>query len=136
MEKAEKEYEEEQFKIEAQKKEISNEKKILADNIEKADEALDKAYNEYNIAKDKVNELMKESDDKINLIVEEYNEKMSSILDPAKKAIKDAQENKYKALSEFNDKFGVYNVRYTGDRAYKEFQRVSSWINDIFNRMF
>lgn len=125
---------ENQIKEETQK--ASKEKKIISNKIEEADKNLDLAYNDYEIAKNKVKELLKESDNKIKDILDEYNNKAMEILNPAKQAIKTAQEEKFKALSEFNKKFGTYTINYTGDKAYNEYKRISSWINEMFNRFF
>ena len=41
-------------------------------------------------------------------------------MEPAKKAVSDAEKAKYKAIKEFNDSYGAYQVTYTGARAAEE----------------
>ena len=123
---AEIQYQKEKEEEEARKKEtalnISKEKKELANAVELAESALTKAYDDYEIAKEEVRKILEES-----------NQKALDILTPAKENIKKAQEERYKAISAFNNKFGIYTTTYSGDRAWKEFKRATSWINDIFN---
>ena len=122
---AEKKYTEEKEAEEAKKKELANsvskEKKELSIAIEAAESNLNKAYDDYEVAKEEVRKILEES-----------NQKALDILNPAKEAIKKAQEEKYQAISVFNKRFGLYTTQYTGDRAYKELKRATSWINDLF----
>ena len=123
---AETQYKKEQEQKDIAKKEkalmVSKEKKELATVVENAELALTKAYDEYEIAKEEVRKILEES-----------NQKAMDILNPAKENIKKAQEEKYKAISAFNKRFGFYTTTYSGDRAYKELKRATSWINDVFD---
>ena len=125
---AENEYKEKQAKLEEEKKSkvslVSKEKKELADAVAKAEAKVSEAYENYEIAKAKVREILEKS-----------NEDALAILNPAKQAIKDAQKERYTAISEFNKKFCVYTAQYTGNRAYEEFRRATSWVEDFFNGM-
>lgn len=126
---AEKIYKDEQVKRDLEKREkaslISKEKKELADAIESAEAKVSKAYENYEIAKEKVKEILEKS-----------NKEALSILNPAKQEIKDAQKERYTAISEFNKKFGTYTKQYTGTKAYEEFKRATSWIEDFLNNWF
>lgn len=99
---------------------VSAEKKALSKNIESAEEALDKAYQDYDIAKEEAQKVINEAYDKAK-----------EILTPAKEAVQEAQKAKYNAISEFSDKYGCYTTVLTGSKAYDEFKRTV----DIFNRM-
>lgn len=118
--KAEKE-EEEKSKMLA----VSKEKKELANAIETADANLNKAYEEYELAQKEAKKIMDEAIQKSN-----------EILTPAKENIKNAQVEKYKAISAFNKKYGTYTTTYTGDKAYNEFRRTSDWIDNLFSKFF
>ena len=112
-------------KQEAEKQElkkISNDKKALAKKVEEADDILQDAYNKYALAKENCAKILEEAKLEIN-----------ELLEPAKKAIQDAQKQKYEAIAEFNKKYGVYSTIYTGDKAYTELQRVRNFMDDIFN---
>lgn len=124
---AEKEFNEKKEAAEAERKAkaalVSKEKKELSDAVEAAESKLSKAYEEYDLAKEEVKKILEES-----------NQKALEILNPAKEAIREAQRERYTAISEFNKKYGIYTAQYTGDRAFKEFKRATSWIEDFFNR--
>ena len=103
-------------------------KKDLADRVQKCEEKVNEARALYSVAQEKVKELSKK-----------YLEDIDDILNPAKKAVKDAEQEKYKALKEFNDAYGVYRVSYSGkkaaeefDRAIKEFNNTNRFFNDFF----
>ena len=104
-------------------KEVSQKsvKKQLLTNIDSCRNAVDKAYSDYEIAKDKAAKILEES-----------NKQVEDILNPAKDNIKKAQEAWYKAIDEFNNKFGPYVLYYTGERAAKEYVRLNHIFNDIF----
>ena len=124
---AEKEFNEKKEAAEAERKAkaalVSKEKKELSDAVEAAESKLSKAYEEYDLAKEEVKKILEES-----------NQKALDILNPAKEAIREAQKERYTAISEFNKKYGIYTAQYTGDRAFKEFKRATNWIEDFFNR--
>ena len=84
-------------------------RKELAANVDKADAALKQAKADYDIAKQQVEELSKS-----------YLEAVDAVMEPAKKAVSDAEKAKYKAIKEFNDSYGAYQVTYTGARAAEE----------------
>lgn len=105
-----------------EQREISAEKKRLSKAIEEADVAIETAKENYCKAQEEATKITEEAQQKIN-----------ELLTPAKTAINNAHEQKFKLLSEFNKKFGSYTITYTGDKAYNEFKRATDWINDIFN---
>ena len=125
MEKERKQYDkeiEERNKISLQKKELSN-------KVESAREELDKALEEYEEAKKKAQK-----------IVEDARKQAREILEPSEKKIAKCREDKYKALVEFNNRFGAYNVKYTGENARKEYDRwrkeIDSSFDDFFKNFF
>lgn len=128
-ESAEEEYLKKQQKEEAEKKAkaalVSKEKKELSDAVDLAEANLSKAYENYDLVKEEVRK-----------IIEESNKKALDILNPAKEAIKAAQKEKYTAISNFNKKYGTYTAQYTGDKAYKEFKRSLSWLEDYLNTLW
>lgn len=106
-----------------EEKKVSDKKKKLAAAIEEADKNLDKAYEDYEEAKKKC-----------QIILEESNERMTAILDEAKENLAIAQEEKTNALMEFNKEFGAFKVSYTGERADKEWERISRIFPSLFFR--
>ena len=100
-------------------------KKQLATEVEAADEALKEAYANYESAKTKVEELSKK-----------YLSEVNEILEPAQKAVKDAEKNRYEAIRRFNDTYGAYQVTYTGARAADEMMKAISNINNRASKLF
>ena len=84
-------------------------RKELAANVETAETAVADAYAEYELAKQKVQEISKK-----------YLEDVNSILDPAKEKVKLAEQARYDAIKKFNESYGAYQVTYTGDKAAQE----------------
>lgn len=115
--------------VEEEKKEIaevkSNERKQYAKKVEEADKALEEQYLKYEEAKKKIIEIKKKCD-----------EECEKILIEAKKELKQAQDNKFVALEQFNDKFGPYTISYTGDKALKEMRRHFDTNADLFHWFF
>lgn len=112
---------------EAPKKEIAKAptKKQLAANVDDAETKLKEAYADYDVAKQKANELSKK-----------YLEELNAILDPAKDAVKKAEQNRYEAIRKFNEAYGAYQVTYTGDRAAQEMLRAVNEINSIHKKFW
>lgn len=125
LESAEKEYDEKQKSIAEANNKISNEKRKLAAAVESAEQHLADAYAYYD---DTITQCKK--------IQEEANKQIAEKLDPAKKRVKEAEKRKYDALVEFNNKYGAYTTTVTGKRAYDEFQRTCSWMNELFDSLF
>jgi len=125
---AEKTYQKEQEEKEKEKavkaQAVSKRKKELADRVEQAEEEVRKAYAEYDCLKDEAKKILDES-----------NNKIIELLSPAVDKIKAAQRERYNAIVEFNNNFGVYSRQYTGERAFEEFKRATSWAHDIINRI-
>lgn len=100
-------------------------KKALAKRVEEATNAVSDAYAEYEKAKDKAAEILDKS-----------NAEVAKILQDAKDVIKKAEEEKYKAIRLFNEKFGAYTTTYNGEKALKEFDsiinRLDNWNNLLF----
>lgn len=116
-------------------KEISAQKKLLADNIAKADEELTKALEAYEVSKNDVKDLYDEARDEINDIISEVKAEAEEILAPTRSAVKDAQKAKLDAVSAFNKKFGAYEVKYTGEKAMNEYHRITNYVNSYFNSL-
>lgn len=100
-------------------------KKQLAAEVETADEALKEAYANYESAKTKIEEISKK-----------YLAEVNDILEPAQKAVKDAEKNRYEAIRRFNDSYGAYQVTYTGARAADEMMKAISNINSRASKLF
>lgn len=100
-------------------------KKELAAAVTDAEEKVKIAYAEYETAKARAEELSKA-----------YLEQINSILEPAKKAVKDAEQTRYNAIKEFNKNFGAYQVTYTGERAANEMMNAINRLNSRANRFF
>lgn len=119
---------EEAKRKEAEKAELTkatNEKKELAKKVEEADKVLQDAYNKYELAKEECEKILKEAELEIDELIE-----------PAKQAIRDAQKARYKAILDYNEKYGRYDVKYTGERAYQEMQRALKDFDHIFKYFF
>ena len=95
-------------------------KKQLAHNVEEAESKLKLAYTEYDIAKKQVEDLSKK-----------YLKAVDDILNPAKEAVKLAEQERYNAIKKFNEAYGGYSVTYTGDRAAQEMLRA---LNSLFKK--
>ena len=123
---AEKEYQQKLQSEEQEKKEranaISREKKSLSDTIEATDADLNAAYEEYEHAKEKVREILEKS-----------NREALDILNPAKERVKKAQKARYEAVLAYNQKYGAYDVKYTGAKALSEFNRWNRYFSDFFS---
>ena len=100
-------------------------RKEMAKNIEEANTRIDKAYQEYEVAKKKVDDLIAET-----------RQKVKSILDPAKKEISDAENARMEAIKEFNKKYGVYTETFSGDKAVEQYNRVLNQINSTFENFW
>lgn len=118
---AEKAYEEKQKAIEVKKNEVSKQKKELADAIDEADKELNAAYSNLELIYTQANDILKEAREEANKLVSD-----------GKAKLKEAQQKKFDAVSNFNKKFGVYTTQYSGERALEELRRANSWLNDIF----
>ena len=123
---AEKLFAEEEAKKKEEASNLSKEKKELAKIIDLADEELDRAYHEYNDAREKATKIMSEAEAEAEKVVTEASNK-----------VKAAQRKRYEAIYNFNKRFGVYTAHYDGDKALKELRRSTEWINNIFgNNLF
>ena len=69
-------------------------------------------------------------------LVESTEETVNKMLKDAEDKITEAQERRYEAIKNFNEKFGTYTKTYTGDEAYNEFKRNADLFELIFNRIF
>lgn len=100
-------------------------KKKLSGEVDKAEEALKKAYADYEAAKEQARRILEES-----------NQQMLDILNPAKKAVEDAELARTQAIKNFNKECGPYQKIYTGDAAQAELDRFNKQFNDLFVDFF
>lgn len=102
-------------------------RKQLAADVEQAEGVVKAAYAEYDVAKQKVEELSKQ-----------YLEQVDAIIEPAKENVKKAEQARYDAIRKFNEAYGAYQTVYTGDRAAAEFSKALKemnnlrWFKDLF----
>lgn len=101
---------------------VSKRKKELSEIIKAADQELSNAHANL----DKANE-------EVEKLKEEYKEKIKAILVPANKAVRQAEENKFNALMNFNREFGPYEIKCTGEDALAQYQRMVKDMRRIFN---
>lgn len=101
------------------------EKKELAKAVDEAEEKLNEAYSNYDVAREEASKIMAEA-----------KEKCKEILEPAKTAIKEAERAKWDAIVAFNGKFGRYMKVYTGDEALREFKKANNWLDNLFNSLW
>ena len=104
------------------KTELSKKKKEAADAVSKADEALNKAYADYESAKEKVREILEKS-----------NKQMEEVLTPAKEAVNKAEKLRAEAIQKYTSEFGAYQSVYTGERAQQELERFNKQFNSAFS---
>jgi len=125
--KAESDYEKEQEQLKLAKVETSKKKKELANKIEKAESELASAYedldNAYRQAKEILNKAKEESD---------------KVVKDAKTKVYTKQDERIKAITDFNKEFGAYTTTYNGERALEELKRFNNlystmWARDLFN---
>lgn len=103
----------------------SKEKKELSNAVEAADAKLTEAYHNYEVKQEEVKKLK-----------EEYEAKIVELINPAKKAIRDAQQERYEAIAKYNKKYGIYEVRYSGDKAYNELKRATAMLDNLFDSLW
>lgn len=104
---------------------LSLRKKEKANAIQAADEELNLAQVEY----DKVRAEAKK-------VIEEAQVKAKNMIKVAADKYREASDNKYKAIREFNKEFGTYTTTYTGQKALEEYNRITSQFNDFFDNFF
>lgn len=104
------------------KKELG--KKELAKSIEDAEANLDKAYQEYDEAKNTAAKILDES-----------NKQVIKILNDAKAKVAEAEKARTDAIVKFNQNFGTYRANYSGERAVRESNRVNKLVDDLFKTL-
>lgn len=130
--KAEKEFDKEQKRIQeeldkaiAAKKEEEEKynasKKELAKTIEAIDKKIAEANSVREVARQKATEIINEAKQKAN-----------ELLSAANTKVKEAQQEKYKAISAFNEKYGPYTISLTGDKAAEEYKKVIKEFSNNF----
>ena len=102
--------------------EKSSEKKKYAKAIEIADAELEDEYKKFEEAKKNAKQILAEAE-----------KKCDEILDSARESLYTSQQKKLKAIQEFNEKFGPYNVQYTGEKARREMTKHLSWLDNLIN---
>lgn len=104
--------------------EITARKKQLAKDIETADKRVKDAYD----ARIKTKE-------EVQKILEESNKKMMAMLDDANVKVREAEKARRDAILAYNNEFGTYQAVYTGERAQKEFDRLTKQFDSTFTDM-
>ena len=112
----------EEAKIAEKKAEISKRKKELSIAIEKAKDKVKVASVDYNQAKSKAEQIMAEA-----------RKEAQAILEEASNSLKDANEEKVKAISAFNKEFGPFTTVLTGDEVLNEYLRIQSTLDKQFS---
>lgn len=125
LELAESEYDKEQQEKEQIEKDKKAEKKRLAKLIEDTEADIDKARDELVEVKAEALKLVESTEETVNKMLKDAEDKIT-----------EAQERRYEAIKNFNEKFGTYTKTYTGDEAYNEFKRNADLFELIFNRIF
>lgn len=100
-------------------------KKKLSGEVDRAEEALKKAYADYEAAKEQARKILEDS-----------NKQMLDILNPAKKAVEDAELARTQAIKNFNKECGPYQKIYTGEAAQDELDRFNKQFNNLFVDFF
>ena len=100
-------------------------KKKLSGEVDKTEEALKKAYADYEAAKEQARKILEES-----------NQQMLDIINPAKKAVEDAELARTQAIKNFNKECGPYQKIYTGEAAQAELDRFNKQFNNLFVDFF
>ena len=100
-------------------------KKELAKAIENADEKINEANKLYEIAQQKAADILEKS-----------NKEAKKVLDDAKEKVKQAEDEKLKALIEFNKRFGTYSKTITGEKAAEEYKKAVDRFNNSFESVF
>ena len=103
---------------------ITARKKQLAKDIEAADKRVKEAYD----ARIKTKE-------EVQKILEESNKKMMTMLDDANVKVREAEKERRDAILAYNNEFGTYQAVYTGERAQKEFDRLTKQFDSTFTDM-
>ena len=119
---AEAEVEKQRKALAEKEKDKSKLRKKLSSEVEKAEEELQLAYQEYNDAKVKAKS-----------VAEEANKMISEILTAAKDKIRDAEKARTEAIMKYNPECGPYQKTYTGDKAREEYNRLLNSMDSLFN---
>ena len=124
-EKAEAEYKAEKEKLALEKadkdKEVSKRKKELSDIVDDAETALNVAYKDYE-------DVYKKAQEELQTALDVYK---SKIFD-ATENIKKKEEERNKAIRNFNREFGTFKKIYTGEQADREFDRIVNMFDNLF----
>ena len=127
--KADEAFEEARLKAEAEEKEkknaVSRRKKELSDAIQDASSKVTEAEDAY-----------KEAKEKASAIVKAANDKATELLKAVIKDVDKARESRMNAIKAFNDEFGAYEVRYTGNKAVEEYNKFVRDMNKAFNNFW
>lgn len=125
LESAEKAHLEQENKSKVEKNQISKKKKELSVAYETAEEKLRLAQENYRSVLDECRELRKC-----------VNQKIKENLEAARNEVENAEIESYNALNAFNREFGPYQKVYSGEKAEKEFKKISGMFDSIFNSFF
>lgn len=115
---AEKEFKDKQLVAETTKKE-------MARSVQECEDRVDKAYEAYHKALEEASKIREEAETHVK-----------EVLDPAIQEIDKANAERARAIKNFNQKYGVYTATYTGEKAMKEYERVSKQFCDLLKIHF
>ena len=135
-ESAEKEEQTRLAEVEKKETALANEKKQLAADIDTAEANLNAAYDKLEDARNKARELREGYEKKVAELRAELEKAQGEILRPARDEVNKAQEEKFKAIQSFNEKYGAYRKVYTGNRAAEEYTRMSRTIDNLFKSLW
>lgn len=131
--KEEKELKDSIAKVESEKAAISKRKKELSDNIENAQKKYDESYQNYLAYEKEAKDIIAKARKEANEIISAANKKANNLLQVAADELKNASNEKSKAVREFNKEFGVYRTTLTAEQAMAEYNRIMKDIDKVFD---
>lgn len=122
--------------------ELSAQKKVASERIEKSLEKLSDAYDKYELAEKNAKEIYDKAYEEAKKILAKAINDGKDILKEASEVIKTAKDENSEAVADFNKKFGQYRVNFTGEKANKYFRTFEKEFTsfdslfDLFNKYF
>lgn len=112
------------LRAESAKQDLSKQRKQYANAIEDADKKVKEAYDNYETVKEKVREILEES-----------NKQMTDLISEASSKIKEAESERRHAILDYTSKFGIYLKVRTKDRAVEDYTRFEKSLSDDWNNL-
>lgn len=107
---------------EKEKTVVSKAKKAEAEKVKLTDKEVDDAQENIRVVREKAQALIRKANSEAEVMLKEAYTKLSK-----------AQEHRFEAVKEFNEKYGPYKTYYTGEKAYNEFQKALRYFDNIFD---